>query len=420
MKLVIILITLLTTFTALAKVPTPPEGKRWVLNAQFSDEFNGNTLDKTKWNDTFGGWRGRKPAWFNPEAITVENGCLEIQSGVLDNPFDGYTMYGGAVTSKTSNAHYGYYEVSSKASRIAMSTTFWLSCGKADLPDTRDCSTDKYSQELDIQEGVGGVTGTGWMKDFNKSMHSNTHFRIVKCGESKETFLSEGANTALGSMIYEKFHTYGCWWHDGKKASFYANDRFFQTVNFRTDYSDTPFPRPMKINMVTETYDWQTPPSDRDLNDTSINTAYYDWVRSYTLVDVDEAFNFNGEMPFEESLAFVGRPEYSEESHSIKFKLKCKAKVNRKIRISLINGSTYNLEADTVVYAGYGIGDNEFHLVVNERFLCWYTNNSPRRHCSKISKVIILNSSCLFRYQKIALCGPTLQIVIFPPCHWNT
>ncbi|WKX76605.1 hypothetical protein [Zobellia laminariae] len=31
--------------------PKPPMGKRWVLNPDFSDEFNGTELDTTKWYD---------------------------------------------------------------------------------------------------------------------------------------------------------------------------------------------------------------------------------------------------------------------------------------------------------------------------------------------------------------------------------
>ena len=30
-------------------IPLPPDGQRWVLNEQFSDEFNGSQLDESKW-----------------------------------------------------------------------------------------------------------------------------------------------------------------------------------------------------------------------------------------------------------------------------------------------------------------------------------------------------------------------------------
>ena len=111
----------------LAKPPIPPKGYRWVINVQFSDEFNGNSLDYSKWNDTFGDWKGRPPALFVPEAISVKDGTLQIKSGVLKKRYKDYTIFGGAVSSNTYNAHYGYYECKAKASKIAMSTTFWMS-----------------------------------------------------------------------------------------------------------------------------------------------------------------------------------------------------------------------------------------------------------------------------------------------------
>ena len=47
----------------------------------------------------------------------------------------------------------------------------------------------------------------------------------------------------------------------------------------------------MHVNLVTETYDWETPPTVEELNDDSINTTYYDWSRAYVLVPAGEATN---------------------------------------------------------------------------------------------------------------------------------
>jgi hypothetical protein len=40
----------------------------------------------------------------------------------------------------------------------------------------------------------------------------------------------------------------------------------------------------MYMHLVTETYNWETPPTVEELNNDEINTTYYDWVRSYKLV----------------------------------------------------------------------------------------------------------------------------------------
>ncbi|WP_066630863.1 family 16 glycosylhydrolase [Labilibacter marinus] len=290
MKKVLSLILLATICTVVisAKPPKPPKGFRWVINTQFSDEFNGSSLDDSKWlNHYNGGWQGRAPAWFNPEAVSVSDGNMKIKSGVLDKPKGNgkYTMYGGAVSSTTKDAHFGYYECKAKASKIAMSTTFWMSNDKVPFTENDDCDNDSYSQELDIQEAVGGSTTH---KKFITSMNCNTHYRYVKCGERKETFISKGTGHKLRSEVSDEYHIYGAWWIDAKEVMFFANDAVFDTVQFRTDISKEPFDRPMQINMVTETYDWQPAPSAEDLENPEINTAYYDWIRSYKLVPINK------------------------------------------------------------------------------------------------------------------------------------
>lgn len=270
-----------------AKPPEPPIGFRWVLQDSFSDEFNTNRLDADKWFDYYPGWEGRPPARFEPKALTVKNGNLEIKSGALDDPKGKFTMYGGAIVSKSSDAYYGYYECSFKASKIAMSTTFWLSNGKVPF-EQGDCPNDQYSQELDIQEAIGG--GTVHEK-FRNGMNSNTHYRYIKCGDTKETFLSKGAGTILNSEVSDEFHTYGAWWKNAEEVEFYADNQFHEMVRISKEVSDQPFDRPMHVNMVTETYNWQPEPPIQDLLNDEINTAYYDWVRSYKLVPITERYN---------------------------------------------------------------------------------------------------------------------------------
>ncbi len=273
-----------------AKPPKPPKGYRWVLNVQFSDEFNGDKLDKSKWQNTYnGGWLGRPPAWFNPDAVWVEDGKLKIRSGILSEPKGRngeYTMYGGAVSSTTREAHFGYYECKAKASQIAMSTTFWMANDKVPFEGTKS-KRDSYSQELDIQEAIGG--GTVHAK-FKNGMNCNTHYRYIKPGARKEEFISKGTGTILRSNVFDEYHIYAAWWKDANEVLFYANDNLFDTVMIRTDVSQKPFDRPMQINMVTETYDWQPAPNAEDLENMDINTAYYDWVRSYKLIPVNEKY----------------------------------------------------------------------------------------------------------------------------------
>jgi len=133
MKFIFTIITCFLFFAnnLIAQVPAPPEGQRWVLNEPYSDEFNGSVLDSEKWYDYHPYWVGRTPAIFLSSALSVQNGDLQIKNFKLPqdttyiSPWNGaaytYTMAGGAVVSKKENAHYGFYEVKMKASRIRMS-----------------------------------------------------------------------------------------------------------------------------------------------------------------------------------------------------------------------------------------------------------------------------------------------------------
>lgn len=186
-----------------------------------------------------------------------------------------------------------------------MSTTFWMSNDKVPfLPS--DCDNDEYSQELDIQEAIGG--GTVHAK-FRNGMNSNTHYRYIKCDARRETFISKGAGTTLNSEVSDDYHIYAAWWKNAEEVSFYADNEFFQSVKFSKEISETPFNRPMHINMVTETYDWQPAPSHEDLENDKINTAYYDWIRSYKLVPVNESYPQSDTKAFDKKVGMSNLPD---------------------------------------------------------------------------------------------------------------
>jgi len=147
------------------------------------------------------------------------------------------------------------------------------------------CSGDRYSLELDIQEAVGGITGTG-MEKFRNSMNSNTHYWYTDCNGERNIY-SAGSTIPANRELSDTFFVYAAHWVNASKVKLYLNGVQGNTVNFRTDITENPFDRPMQINMVTETYDWVNPPTAEDLADDSRNTTYYDWIRSYRNVPVD-------------------------------------------------------------------------------------------------------------------------------------
>lgn len=269
---------LMFCFHLSAQTPVPPEGYQWVVNEKFSDEFNGSKIDAKKWYDRSPYWvNGRPPATFRAYSVSVKDGNLQIKNSVLEGDSI-YNIAGGAVASVAQDAHYGYYESRIKASSISMSSTFWLKNKRL----KNGCVTEQ--QELDIVEIVGQQKRAG---DFRATMKSNAHFIDTPC-DGKEKYISApGPGAKIEPPANEAYHVYGCWWVDATTLHFYLDGKFVYTINPSTAIREDPFYRPMYMHLVTETYNWETPPTPEELADDSRNTTYYDWVRAYTLEPVD-------------------------------------------------------------------------------------------------------------------------------------
>ena len=282
------LFTLLSTCVLAQLAPEPPVNTRWSINADFTDEFNGDELDDSKWFDYHPRWLGREPAIFLPRSVSVKDGSMQIKNTKLAQDtmvtaFNGniltYSIGGGAVVSKKTEAYHGYYEVRMRASDVRMSSTFWMSnpLSGGECPN--------YSLELDVIEAIGGASPGN--ATFSRNMKSNTHYYVNECSGQRRVF-SQGGQAPIGGDNSEAFHTYGCWWVDENNMIFYIDGRESHRIRANTGGSDRPFDRPMHINMVTETYDWETPPTAADLADDSRNTTYYDWIHAFEMFDVDE------------------------------------------------------------------------------------------------------------------------------------
>ncbi len=291
----------------IANLPKAPEGYRWVVNEDFSDEFDGRKLNTDIWHAKSPYWtNGRPPAQFKAENVSVRGGNLRITNTVLNptegndgKPGDKYSLAGGAVASVSQGAHYGYYETRMKASMTTMSSTFWLTnkgvIEETVMPDGSKVKRN-HSQELDIIETMGVVRTLkegekSWNYKFNEGMNGNTHY-FVRGGNMESKNLTANKTDVVSLKTDpsgEDFHTYGCWWVDANTVKFYYDGKYMYTINPNTEEKDEPFSRPMYMHMVTETYDWEPGiPTAEDLKNKKDATTYYDWVRSYKLVKIDD------------------------------------------------------------------------------------------------------------------------------------
>ena len=273
------------------KLPKPPEGKKWVFDTMYSDEFNGNSLDIRKWDNQIPTWKGRPPGLFIKENVVVKDSCLQLHNTWLETPIiynkDTFTIGCAAVKSMNSDLLFPLYtEVRMKASNVSLSSTFWLmSAFNKKYPDNANCDFS-YATEIDIVETVGG--SYNWDKHietFNSNLKSNSHFRTRSCEGGPENFFSKGPAQAkkLGFKSHEDFHTYGIYWVDAQKCYIYLDGELFYSIQFDESQKKDPFDLPLGLRMVTETYNWLKPPSKEILNSSIDKTTFYDWVRTYRL-----------------------------------------------------------------------------------------------------------------------------------------
>ncbi|WP_025761205.1 hypothetical protein [Dyadobacter tibetensis] len=379
-RIVYLQLLLLWAWMGYAQPPAPPAGKRWVLNEAFSDEFNGASLDTTKWLDHHPSWRGRPPGLFLPSQVSVADGYLQLKGGKMmrDSIITSasgekllFNIASGIVVSKSNDAYFGYYECRFKAAKTTMSSTFWLSTsGNTDGPN--DCK-DKYGLELDIQECIGRE-GNFDGKWFAKGMHSNGHFWYTDCQGIRHDYRSPEVRFPSDKLESADFNIYGGWWRDESSASFYYNQSDPKHMHFYDKVKTKPFDQPMTMRLASETYPapWIALPTDEELADSTKNICYYDWVRSYYLVDIDEPSKpqnlKKGSNPEAKSILKTSSPLWTmfpdsafvktiegnvpaQDSISITYM----APSDRELRIAIINRRGDLLgEQKVEVYAGYG------------------------------------------------------------------
>ena len=135
---------------------------KWERYEPMSDEFNGNSLDATKWWDHNPDWYGRAPALYLPENIAIKDGEMQLTLRKDERiqpfspykeqkqPYSGYSA--ASVTSKTVRA-YGCFEIRAKVAN-SITTNAWWFVGVAKTPAGQTVKT-----EIDVFELQAGAEG---------------------------------------------------------------------------------------------------------------------------------------------------------------------------------------------------------------------------------------------------------------------
>lgn len=257
--------------------PKPP-GTAWKKVGCMSDEFEGASLDSTKWqSEPVGngwGWYGRPPGLFRASNVAVKDGKMGVTVSRLDEPVvrDGKTFtHQGAIVRSLKPGHVGwYFECKMKANATVMSSTFWLM--------TKGDSRKKL--ELDIQECVGRTTdkAESWAKHWNQIFHSNAIHRTNRYNKQKVQIQRQVKTETRNS---QRYYVYGAWWKSPAEIRFYLDGKYCYSIRPEVEWDV-----PAYIQMAIETYSWNPIPDGGGLVENGTweeRTTRYEWVRTWKL-----------------------------------------------------------------------------------------------------------------------------------------
>jgi len=239
----------------------------------WEDEFNGNTLDETKWEYYVWGWGGSNVQnCYRQNNVTINNGILKLtaryEPGVSCDT--GQDFSSGFIQSRNKAFWtYGYFEARVKLP--ASNSTwpaFWMS------PQNAVYGPWPQSGEIDIFEVRG--------HDLTKS-YGNAHWGNSPGDRQQE----KGTYTFPAGNDASNWHVYAVEWQEGE-LKFYIDDEHYHTISNFDEPNATIHPGPFNIGYylrlnvaVGGTY--LSPPWN-DANN-GINqlpaTMEVDWVRVY-------------------------------------------------------------------------------------------------------------------------------------------
>lgn len=227
------------TLTLLAFVSYRGAAGEWI------EEFNGKSLDKSKWCDWVWSFQGRRAGFlFARDNVAVSNGCLNLTARLMredektvENLRRGFTTYATSLVRSQEKFRYGYFECRAKTMNSKVCNAFWLYDPLSDKPEKKFRIGD-YSEEIDIFEIFGSL------KDWYGTVHClKTPYLegIVYAGVEK--LPNKSKKIALDFDPSADFHVYGflwsekelVWYIDGKEVFRRGNDRFHRPLHVTFD-----------------------------------------------------------------------------------------------------------------------------------------------------------------------------------------
>ncbi len=219
-----------------AKFPLSDQNnsKGWILIKKLSDEFDSEVLNEKKWYPNNFKWSGRKPTYFHPSNVNLENGELVFRVNQHGNKVlpDGYTHSTGFIKSKN-KVLYGYFEAEAKLMDAPWVSGFWMTNAGKD-----------WWTEIDICENAPGVSYN--MHDLNSNIHV---FKAPKDKGDVDKHFSRNKKYYFPIELQADYHVWGLEW-TAEYIRFYIDGILFREAK------NTHWHQPLEINFNCESNKW--------------------------------------------------------------------------------------------------------------------------------------------------------------------
>ena len=223
------------------------EAGSWVSYEPMSDEFESGSLDTNKWVRNMYWWKGRQPALFKAENVTVSGGQLQLtmrkESVPKEFRKDGYHDYTSAAVHTKDRACYGYFEVKARPMNSAGSSSFWF----------QQDAVPHWGTEIDVFE-IGGKAPR-----HESAYHMNLH---VFATPTEKKHWSIGKDWNAPWKLADSFHVYGLEW-DKDDLKYYVDGVLVRQVQ------NTHWHQPLYLIFDSEPMpEWFGMPNENDLPST--------------------------------------------------------------------------------------------------------------------------------------------------------
>lgn len=248
--------------------PPPTSSDEWTL--VWSEEFDGSTLDLSRWDIQVGdgcdiglcGWGNNELQWYQEDNVQVSDGLLTITA--RQESAGGRNFTSARIrTLNEGDWTYGRFEI---RARLPQGQGLWPAIWM--LPTDNVYGGWAASGEIDIMELVGHQPAR---------VHGTLHY-----GGEAPANQNSGDYYQLNSGIFaDDFHTFALEWEAGE-IRWYVDGNLYQTQNSWSS-SGAPFPAPFDqdfhlILNVAVGGNW---PGNPDLTTSFPQTMDVDWIRVY-------------------------------------------------------------------------------------------------------------------------------------------